>query len=295
MSDIATTLQNLQTQFKTMSSTLDDETAAGATANAKAAAAKRAVAQTQALLSRTQAAGSAADAKQKQINDADAAWKKVQGAAPAMDVGAFGKALAGALGLAPEDLDKGKSAVQGVDNPIQALGAKEAAALKKTQAAQAEAAADLDKAAQALDAAVQVLKDLTTKLAAQQKAAADTFGDGQKLAKSSDPDSLSLAVVRYVDLATQQADIDQTAKDYKPALDAANAAYATWKGKVADAAAAEAAAIQAQLDFDAATVGLSTLQQNRDTAALAAVQKALPKPKAKVAAAPSATPAKASA
>lgn len=289
MSHISTTLTKLAHSISDMENKVGVETAAGSQAAAKVTATKKAVAQAQALLAKTQGVNKTRDAKQAQIEAAKAAWVKANQAveaAPKLNPKALKEALSVAFpvsnGIGAGDLDRAVHAVHTHDDSLKGLTTKQQDALRDSKKQLTHHQAELDKATLHLDDAIQKLLAESVTLSDSQKAADDSFASGMKLAQAGDLPSLYRGVVKYADFVSSQKKISNAEEQYKKALHHANEALSAWQTAVASEADAEADVISKQLDCDAALAVLTAAQQTRDQNAQKAVHHALTAaPKAK--------------
>lgn len=290
MTDIPTTLNNLNGELATLQAELAAATAQGGQAASVAAATRTAASAIQSLAARTQteAAQVAADgavvtaaiAARQTALTAVVAAQGAGGALSAASASALKAATATAKGVSQSDLDtKGVAAVTTLDGDIAALGATEATNL---QSAQATLTAKQTALTQARSTALQLLAQI-------QASAADTtdrlnagLADrtaAQALDAAADGASHNAAVVAYADYAAAQSwlahqvSTDPTGSGLQGQW---NTAAQNWLLALADAAAAEEAVIEAQLALDTKLAARAAKQQTRDADAAAAVAAALP-------------------
>jgi hypothetical protein len=291
MTDIPTTLSNLNGELGALQAELAAATAQGAQAASVAAATRAAASAIQSLAARTQTEAAQVAADGAAVTAAIAARKTAlapvvaaQGSGDAPLSSATAAALktgtALAKGVSESDLDsKGVAAVTTLDSDIAALGSTEATDLttartdweaKQAALAQSRAAA-LALLAEIQASAADVTDRLNTALA--QRSAA------QALCKAADAASHNAAVVAYADYAAARSALaSEVSSDPDGTVlkgqwtTAANA----WLSAVADAAAAEEAVIEARLALDKKLAERAAKQQTRDADAAAAVAAALP-------------------
>jgi hypothetical protein len=290
MTDIPTTLNNLNGELATLQAGLAAATAQGSQAASIAAATRTAASAIQSLAARTQTEAAQVAADGAQVTAALAARKTAlaavvtaQGSGGALS-SATGAALktatAKAKNVSEADLDaKGVAAVTKLDGDIAALGSTEATNL---QAAQTDLQAKQTALAQARATALQLLAKI-------QASAADTTdtlnaaladqSQAQTLDQATDAASHNAAVVAYADYAAAQTALaNEVSTDLNGTVlqgqwtTAAN----NWLSALADAAAEEEKVIEAQLALDTKLAEHAAKRQTRDADAAAAVAAALP-------------------
>jgi hypothetical protein len=290
MTDIPTTLNNLNGELATLQAELAAATAQGSQAASVAAATRTAASAIQSLAARTQSEADQVAADGAQVTAALAARKTAlaavvaaQGAGGALSsatTAALKTATAKAKNVSEADLDaKGVAAVTKLDGDIAALGSTEATNLqsaqttlqgKQTALAQARATA-LQLLARIQASAADTSDNLNAALADQKQA--------QTLDQATDAASHNAAVVAYADYVAAQSTLaNEVSTDPNGTVlqgqwtTAAN----NWLSALADAVDAEEKVIEAQVALDTKLAERAAKRQTRDADAAAAVATALP-------------------
>ena len=291
MTDIATTLSELDGELATLQAGLASATAQGNQATSVASATRGAAAAIQSLAARTKAEAAQIDAdgalvaaalSARNTALAAAAAARTEGAHPPLsdaEAMALRKAVADANGVSEGDLDsKGVAAVTTLDDAVDGLGDAEAAQLKT---AQDDLTAKRKALADARDAALRLLAQIqggAAELTERLNAARSDRESAQQLGAAGNAASHHAAVVAYADYAAaRKALADDAAADPNGSVTQGkwNAAATAWKSALADAAAAEEKVVERQLALDAKLAERAAKRQTRDTDAAGAVAAAI--------------------